>query len=357
MLGEDGSARGESLLDWNESPLGPPPAAVRRVVAAATTLHRYPRGLMEEVAALVADYLRVAPSQVLLTAGVDEAVDIALSLADRAWGVHPGFDGYPDRVTANGKPFHAVPLDEDWQPAAGWDGLTGRDIVFLAQPNNPTGNLFDPAWIRSIRAAAGYLFIDETYQDFSARPSVLSGEGPGGGAHGGTGVFDPVHGGRLLVYRSFSKAMGLAGIRLGALVSDAELIARLEPVRRFMPIDAVSLNAAAGVLEEPSFVKRLTDHVLEARSALAAALRESGLFDDVRDTHTNFVVAHLRDAAAARVLDALAEDGVRVKPCDALGLPGWLRISVGSWDDQQRLAGCLARAARTAAVPTGSTTA
>lgn len=364
MLGENGSARGESLLDWNESPLGPPEAAVRRVIAAAQSLHRYPRGLMEEVTALAADYLRVAPGQVLLCAGVDEAVDITLSLADRGWGVHPGFDGYQDRVTANGKPFHAVPLDADWQPAAGWDGLTNRDIVFLAQPNNPTGNLFDPGWIRSVRRAAGYLFIDETYQDFSARPSVLGGgvldDGVADeGAQDGPGIFDPGYGGQLLVYRSFSKAMGLAGIRLGALVADAELIARLEPVRRFMPIDAVSLNAAAGVLEEPSFVKTLTDHVLKARPGLTATLRESGLFDEVRDTHTNFVVAHLREEVAASVLEALAEDGVRVKPCDGLGLPRWLRISVGSWDDQQRLADCLTRVAGTAdtaAVPTTPTT-
>jgi histidinol-phosphate/aromatic aminotransferase/cobyric acid decarboxylase-like protein len=305
------------------------------VVAAAGRLHRYPRGLMEAVTALVADHLRVSPRQVLLTAGVDEAVDIALRLAERGWAVDPGFDGYPDRVTANGKPFHAIPLGPDWQPARGAEDLGVGDMVFLAQPGNPTGNLFDPAWIHEVRQAAQYVLFDETYQDFSSRPGVLE--------HG-------IDSDRLLVYRSFSKGMGLAGIRVGALVADAAVIARLEPARRFMPIDAVSLNAAAGAIEDPDYVKRLISHVLEARAALTALLRGCGLFAEVRDTETNFVLARPAAGAADRILGALARERIRIKTCDLLGLPGWFRISVGTWDDQERLADCLGRLSRTPSI-------
>ncbi|OXM62805.1 hypothetical protein CF165_34120 [Amycolatopsis vastitatis] len=76
------------------------------------------------------------------------------------------------------------------------------------------------------------LFLDETYQEFSGAPSVLNGARPGRG---------------LVVYRSFAKAFGLAGIRVGCLIAEAGLIAELAPARRFMPIDAVGLAAAAGV--------------------------------------------------------------------------------------------------------------
>ncbi len=313
----------EILLDWNESPLGPPAAAVGRVIAAARQLHRYPRGLLAEVTALAADYFGVCAAQVMLTAGIDEAVDIALSVAEQGWGVRPGFDGYADRVIANGKPFREIPLGPDWQPACRADGLGAGDMVFLAQPGNPTGNLFDVAWIREVRDTAGYVLIDETYQDFSSRSSFLA---------------DGLGSDRLLIYRSFSKGMGLAGIRIGCLIADAALIARLEPMRRFMPIDAVSLSAAAGVIEDPGYVKNLAEYIRRARAELVTLLRGSAVFAEVRDSETNFVLAQPLPGATERILGSLARAGIRIKACDVLGLPGWFRISVGTREDHQQLA-------------------
>jgi histidinol-phosphate aminotransferase len=322
VLTGPGTADNEALMDWNESPVGPPPSAVKRVIEAAPTLHRYPRGLIQEVTGLVAAHLGVDRRQVLLTAGVDEAIEIALTLGDRGWGVEPGFDGYQDRIETAGKPFHGIPLGADWQPLADCTGLGEGDVVFLAQPANPTGNLFAPEWIDRVRADAGHVLLDETYLDFSSRDTVLDQIGD-----------DP----RLLVYRSFSKSFGLAGIRVGCLAASADVIARLAPVRRFMPIDAVSLHAAAGVLEDPDFVDRLVAHVLEARPALAASLRDSGRFSEVRDSEANFVLARLHPHSAVQTMELLDHAAIRVKDCEPLGLPGWLRVSVGSWDEQRRL--------------------
>ncbi len=340
MLAEPESAGGVLLLDWNESPFGAPSAAVDRVIANIGNLHRYPRGLMEEVTTLAAAYLGVRPSQVLLTSGVDEAIDIALSLAKRAWGIQPGFDGYELRVEANDKPFHPIPLGPDWQPTLGWDQMTDGDIVFLAQPGNPTGNLIDWNWVRGVRSAAEYVFIDETYREFASCDSVLD----------GAGADDP----GLLVYRSFAKAFGLAGIRVGCLIGQPDVIERLEPYRRFMPIDAVSLHAAAGLLVDPNYVRNLAAHVRNARPALASAMRDSSVFAEVRDTEANFVLARLRPDNADRLRTALAADGIQVKVCDALGLAGWIRVSVGTWDDQKRFADCLARVDATDAAPVGA---
>ncbi|QMU77046.1 histidinol-phosphate aminotransferase family protein [Streptacidiphilus sp. PB12-B1b] len=332
MVAAHPSADEEALLDWNESPIGPPALAVKRVIDAAGRLHRYPRGLMEEVAALAAAHFGVAPGNVLLTAGVDEAIDITLSIAARAWGVKPGFDGYEDRVLANGKEFHPIPLGPDWQPTAAPDPAIGPDdIVYLAQPGNPTGNLHPAEWIAQVRAAAGHVFIDETYQEFCSGPSALR--------RRADRPWDP----RLLVYRSFSKAAGLAGIRLGCLIGDQETIARLEPRRRFMPIDAVSLNAVAGLLEEPEFMDRLSAYVREARAGLTARLRASGLFEEVRPSEANFVLAKPYPQAADALAGQLRADLVRVKDCTVLGMPGWLRISVSSEDDRARFDASLDR--------------
>lgn len=315
------------IMDWNESPLGPPLVAVQRVAAAARFLHRYPRGLMEEVAQLAAGYLGVHPSQVLLTSGVDEAIDIAMSLVDRGLGVKPGFD-FDSRALACDKPFVPIPLDADWQPTWNVPRITSADAVFIAQPGNPTGNLIQQEWLDKARDTAGYLFIDETYQEFCSAPSVLS---------------HPFSDSRTMVYRSFAKAFGLAGIRVGCLIGHQDLIARLEPRRRFMPIDAVSLNAAAAVLEEPSFVGELTSHVLRARPQLAACLRDSGLFAEVRDTETNFVIARVAPGTSEAFVVALARRGVQVKDCGFFGLADWIRVGVASWADQSRLGEVLGR--------------
>jgi histidinol-phosphate/aromatic aminotransferase/cobyric acid decarboxylase-like protein len=329
MVAAHPSADEDALLDWNESPLGPPPLAVKRVIDAAERLHRYPRGLMEEVTELAAEHFGVTPQRVLLTAGVDEAIDITLSLAKRAWGVQPGFDGYPVRTAANGKPFHSIRLGPDWQPLAEPPCYINiHDIVYLAQPGNPTGNLHSDTWIDAVREQAGYVFIDETYQEFSSRPSILTRVVPDCG---------------LLVYRSFSKAAGLAGIRLGCLIGEAPVIEALEPRRRFMPIDAISLHAAAGLLEEPEFMLRLREFVVHQRAGLVDLLLHSGLFNEVRPSETNFVLAKPHPTIAGELNRVLADDLIRVKDCAAVGLPGWLRISIGSEPDQARLHQCLDR--------------
>jgi histidinol-phosphate/aromatic aminotransferase/cobyric acid decarboxylase-like protein len=145
-----------------------------------------------------------------------------------------------------------------------------------------------------------------------------------------------------MIYRSFAKAFGLAGLRVGCLIGHRDLITRLEPFRRFMPIDAVSLNAAAGALAEPGFVAELVTHILAARPRQVQILRDSGLFLDVRDTETNFVIARLPAGTSDDFVAALARHRVRVKACDFFGLDDWIRVGVGSWDDQARLAEVLA---------------
>ncbi len=296
--------------------------AVRRIIDRAHLIHRYPRGLMEEVGELAARYLGIDSSRILLTSGVDEALDITMSLAERGVGVDPGFD-FNARVVVCGKPFLAIPLGADWQPPRCAEKITKSDVVFIAQPGNPTGNLIRQEWLDEVSEAAGYFFRDETYQEFCSAPSVL-----------GTPFPDE----RTLVYRSFAKAFGLAGIRVGCLVGHPDLIAALASRRRFMPIDAVSLNAAAAVLEEPSFVKELASHVRRARPELAATLRQSGLFAEVRDTETNFVIARVRSGTAEAVAAAFASHGVRVKDCAIFGLSDWIRVGVGSWKEQALLA-------------------
>jgi len=315
-------------LDWNESPLGPSPQAVARVVAHAGDLHRYPRGLLGQVTTAVADYHEVPASAVLLTNGVDEAVDLALSLVRSAWYALPGFDGYADRVRAAGKPGHLIPLDDRWEPTiVPADLARAGGAVFVAQPHNPTGNLFGQDWVREVLAGAQLAFLDATYADFAsvALPVPSYTQHP-----------------RLLVFHSFSKSFGLAGIRLGALVADPSVIAELGGRQRFHSVDSVALHAVAGALDDLEHKARLCRYIRTQRPRYVATLTRSAVFTEVCDTHANFVVARCRDdLGAERIAADLADRDVWVRDCSSLGLPGSLRISVGTPEELLRMADVL----------------
>ena len=314
-LPENGPRR--ARLDWNESPLGPPAAAVAGLIAGALRLHRYPRGLNEEVTAALAARHGVSPSSVLLTNGVDEATDLVLSVVAAAWCVTPGFDGYRHRAGALGKAVRDIPLDADWQPTTPPSAFRAGGAVFLAQPGNPTGNVFDPRWLAGVLAEAELVMVDRTYRHFDD-------------ADPGAGVSRD----NLVEFTSFSKEYGLAGIRLGVLVGPEELISVLRERQCFHSVDSVSLYAARGALQDRRYLAELRRYTDEARPRFAAALSACDAIAEVRAGKANFLLARCAEGwAPERFVDALAAHGVWVKDCAGLGLPGWLRVSIGTPDD------------------------
>lgn len=321
-----------SRLDWNESPLGPSPKAIARVVAGAAQLHHYPRGLREEVTQQVARYHGVAPDQVLLTNGVDEATDLVLSVTKAMWFVTPGFEGYPDRARALGREPRPVYLDDAWQPITDpADVAAAGGAVFLAQPHNPTGNLFRRSWVRAVAETAELVFLDETYLDFGTTASHLD------------WLVDCPS---LLVFKSFSKTHSLAGVRHGAVVGAPALIDELRARQSFHSVNSIALHALSGALDDTEHSARLRRHVTTARRRYAAVLTESGLFDVVKTPDTNFVLARCRPGVLTPVvIGGLDCRGVVLYDCGQLGLDGWLRISIGSDEDLWSLTTALRAAA------------
>ena len=313
-------------LDFNESPLGPSPLAVQRLAAGARDLHRYPRGLHERMCARVAAHFGVPEQRVVLTRGVDEAADLMLGLASEAWCLRPGFDGYPIRAEERGVPVRELPLDPlTWLPAA--DPPEAPDLVLLAQPNNPTGNLLPRPWVRRLLHRARLSLVDETYLDFTTTSSY-------------TELMDDVPG--LCVFKSFSKSYGLAGLRVGAVIASDDLAGRLRAAQRFYPVDVLALHALGGALDDDGYRRRVAAHVRDGRRAYAAALRTCPAVAEVAEAQTNFVLARCAPGfPSAVVVAGLAEQGVLVRDCGPLDMPGWLRIGIGSARDLDRLVGCL----------------
>lgn len=321
-----------------ENPLGPPADVERRVAAATQDLHLYPAEAGDRSAALVAAAYGVQQHEVLLTRGIDEAVDLLLLEHRGGWGFEPGFDGYAHRARSLELPYRSVPLGSDWAPAVDARSLTGAGVGFIADPNNPTGQRVPKRWLADVMEVSPLVCVDETYLGFADDNR----------SH----VFEAVGDGRLCVFVSFSKLHGLAGLRLGALFGTEALLDRLRDRQRFHSLDVLALAAIDGCLADPLHIGASREHVLAVRPRLAATLRKADhLFDDVRDTETNFVIA--RAAGDAGVLRArLAERGLLVHDCAANGLPGWLRVSVGTVDEVAAVERILARMPAADAVAT-----
>jgi histidinol-phosphate aminotransferase len=304
-------------LDRNEALHGPPPGAVQRVREAITRGHVYPHEATARATAAAAAHLRVDPTRLLLTAGVDEASDLCILELGDPFTITPGFDGYGDRARALNHKASAFALGvAHTLPRELLAAVTPGRLVMLASPNNPTGNAFAPPSLRALLWRDAHLLLDETYADFCPHPPGLQ--------------WLPEHP-RLLVFRSFSKAYGLAGLRIGCLIGEPILIARLRARQAYLTVSGLAAEALLGALEvDPGFAARHAREVVALREELIARLRALTLFAHVHDSDANFVFATCRSPTeAASIRAALARSGVIVASTAPLGAPAGLRIGVG----------------------------
>ncbi len=336
----------EVKLDANEAPSCP--AAVREVVAraiAGIALERYPDPRALRLKEALAKRTGAKVEDLLIGTGSDEV--IALVTNALAWprrrntqGVvltpTPTFVMY--RITARGhglKPVE-VPLDASWDLDVAMTkkaiAMMQPSVVFVASPNNPTGNRMAADRLEAIVQAAGdagaFAIVDEAYIDYS---------GPGASVRGWRARHP-----HLGILRTVSK-IGLAALRVGWLEADAGLLAELDKTRQPFNVSATSQIAAAAVLEDAwDEVQASVASVVAARERLAAAIAALEGFS-VTPSAANFVWVKT-PGSAERVLEHLARDGILVRSFHASGgrLGTQLRITVGTDAQHERLLTSLA---------------
>ncbi len=304
-------------LDRNEALRGPPPGAVERVHAAIARGHIYPHEALARATTAAAAHLGVGPEQAILTTGVDEAADLCILELGDPYTITPGFDGYGDRAAALNHHSRAFALTaEHALPRELLGAVSAGRLVMLASPNNPTANTFAPHSLRALLERSAYLLLDETYADFCTHAP---------------GMEWLAEDRNLLVFRSFSKAYGLAGLRIGCLVGEQRLIARLRARQAYLTTSGLAAEALIGALEsDPGFPRRHAREVGTLRAELIARLRALELFERVHDSETNFVfVTCASPAEAASIRETLAARwNVIVASTAPLGAPEGLRIGV-----------------------------
>ena len=334
-------------LDANEAPPSTSPR-VREVVTRAlerARLEHYPDARMVELRARIAERTGARVDEILVGTGSDEVISILMTALARPRGAAPQpvvlaptptFVMY--RVTARGHGWKSVevPLDAQWdldtssmQRAV---ELMPPNLVFVASPNNPTGNRMSAARIEALlEAAAGALVVvDEAYVDYA------------GESLRGWRARWP----NLAVLRTLSK-IGLAALRVGWIEADEGLLREVDKVRQPYNVSATSQAAAAAVLAEAwSDVRAQVDEVVRERARVAAAIAGWSGFD-VPKSDANFLWVGT-PKPAAEVYEGLVARGVLVRSFHSAGgrLGNRLRITIGSRDDNDALLEALASVAR-----------
>ncbi|MBN1530347.1 MAG: histidinol-phosphate transaminase [Thermoleophilaceae bacterium] len=324
-------------LSSNEGAFGPLPAAVAAFEAAVASLNRYPDGGGVPLREALAERHGVAPEQVVLGNGADELIRLCavatLDPGDAAAYPWPSFPSYRTAARCGGAEPIAVPLSGR---APDLDGLLAAargprtKLVYLANPNNPTGAVVEGLRGFVAELPGGVLCVlDEAYAEY-ADPEP---EGPQLLREGAE---------RLCVLRTFSKVYGLAALRVGYALASPDVADALDRVRPIFNVNQPAQEAALASLGEGEAIALRIGHARRARLALFETLAAAGL--DPEPSQANFVYADVPDgdgAALARRL--LEEEGVLVRELPGFGAPAGIRVTVGTDEENELFAAALGR--------------
>ncbi|MCJ0766021.1 histidinol-phosphate transaminase [Variovorax terrae] len=332
-----GAAASMLLLASNENPLGMPESARRAVAACLGDAGCYPDANGTALKQALAERLGLGADWLTLGSGSSEILELAAQVC-----VEPGqkivYSEYGfivyGQAAAHARAQAVVVPARDFghdlgAMRAAIDGATR--LVFIANPNNPTGTLLAPAdllaFIEAVPAGVAVL-LDEAYTEYLA---------PAQRYDSMAWVRRFPH---LIVARTFSKAYGLAGLRIGYGAAQPALTARLNARRPRFNVSTPAQAAARAALADADWLARSYDVNTAGRSQLEAGFRSLGLH--CVPSHGNFVLVRVGDAPAVHA--ALLARGIEVSRVDPYGLPQWLRVSVGLPEHNSQLLDALGQA-------------
>jgi histidinol-phosphate aminotransferase len=316
-------------LASNEGPFGPLPAAVAAFDASARELNRYPDAGGTRLREALAARFDVPVEQVVLGNGADELIRFAalatLDPGERAVYPWPSFQSYPTAVAAAAAEATEVPMrDRAFDLDALLAACDRAKIVYLANPNNPTGTLVSRDDVRAFVDALPprvLCVLDEAYAEYAEDEPA------------GVALIRAGHD-RICVLRTFSKVYGLAALRVGYAIASPQIADALNRVRPLFNVNQPAQEAALASLHETEAVARRIAHTRVARDELYETLAGAGL-DAIR-SHANFVYADVPDGDGDGLADRLLHAGFIVRALRAFGAPGAIRVTVGT-DDEMRL--------------------
>ncbi len=305
------------FLDANENPYNTP-------------FNRYPDPLQRDLKTKIAVIKGVSEQSIFFGNGSDEAIDLMFRIfcrpgVDNAVAIEPTYGMYGVCADINDVEYRRVLLDENFQPDA--DKIlaavdANTKLIFFCSPNNPSGNNIDRSVIdKVLDSFDGIVIVDEAYIDFAGVPSYLQ---------------QLSHRPNLIVLQTFSKAWGMAGIRLGMAFAQPQIIGIMNKVKYPYNINLLTQQRAMEEVMQHARVKEWVSSILRERERLMDEFARLDCCIKVYPSDANFFLARVKDASAT--YDYLVDCGIIVRNRSKIALCGnSLRVTVGTAPENNAL--------------------
>lgn len=324
----DVRAPGVVNLASNESPYGPSPRVLQALRREMGRVGLYPDPRATKLKMVLAKYLGVKPECLSIGNGSDELMDLSckafLDPGDTALIPLPTFAMYELACRSNGgaPEFFTLP-DFEWPVEKLKRSLAGAKLAFLCRPNNPTGNGISLEGLRELLAVGKLIIVDEAYVEFGGRSVAKLAP-----------KFD-----NLLVLKTFSKAFGLAGLRVGYAVGNPDLIKVLESIRAPFNVNRIAQVAAVVALGDMVYLRKVVGAIRKERAYMQRELSKLGL--RVLPSDANFLMADATPLGmdGVKLCNLLAREGVLVRDLKNFkgAGPRWIRITIGKPEQNEKL--------------------
>lgn len=316
-------------LSANEGPFGPPPGALAAAAKAAAEMNRYPDGGSVELRNAIGARFNLDPARIVCGTGSDELIQHICHIyggpgTDIIMSMH-GFTMYQIAGTYAGSRVLKAP---EINLTTHVDSMLGAvtpetTIVFVANPNNPTGSLLPESEMQRLRAGLRpdiLLVLDSAYAEYVEAADYDA----------GARMVDA--GENTIMLRTFSKMFGLGGMRVGWGYGPPAIIDAINRVRGVFNVNLIAQAAAVAALAEPGWMEKSKAHNTLWRARLSAALEKAGI--TAHPTEGNFILADFGTAERAAAMDAFFKArGIIVRGMGAYDLPHCLRITVGTEEE------------------------
>ena len=320
--------RFRARIGANESVFGPSPKVIAAIAAAAAESWQYCDPENHDIKTALARHLGVAPENVMVGEGIDGLFGYAVRLfvepgvtVATSLGAYPTFNFH---VQGFGGRLVTTPYVNDREDPASLLDLARREkarLIYFANPDNPMGSWWDAATVQRMIDGVPegtLLMLDEAYGEFAPEDTLPP-----------LDVSNP----RLLRFRTFSKAYGLAGLRLGYCIGHAELIRAFDKIRNHFGVTKLGQVAGIAALGDQDHLRSVVKRVAAARDEIAVIARNNGITP--LPSATNFVTIDCGRGGdhARRVLDALVSAGVFVRMPGVAPLNRCIRVTAGTGED------------------------
>lgn len=329
-------------LASNENPWGPSPKVIRALRAELSQLHRYPDGSCYYLVQALAEKLGIAPGEIVMGNGSNEIIEFLVKAfvqeGDEVITSHPSFLMYQKIVQVRGGINHVVPLLDMRHDLGGIQKLVSEKtrLIFIDNPNNPTGTaipLVELHRFLSDLPESVIVVLDEAYVDFMDKKLQVD----------FSSLIKNVEGRCPVVFlRTFSKAYGLSGLRVGYGMMAKGIAECLHKVRQPFNINQMAQVGALAALEDEEYYQLTLDRTAKARAYLSREVDKLGCRS--YPTETNFFLIDVQ-GNADKLYQAMLYQGVIVRSMSAYGFTNFIRVTFGTDEENQRfvksLADCL----------------